>query len=228
MVSRAFLRPRLWWRSRTLDDGLARTLVDSQRALLSAMAESAPMLALDLEMTGLDPGRDQILAIGVVPIDGGIIQLQGAESVLVEIQGSVGQSAVIHGITDRELHNALPLADAMNWLMQKMNGRILVAHHAPLDLAFIRANMSRSLGISMPMLAIDTLALERQRLLRIHDAIQEGSLRLGASRQRYGLPVYDAHNALTDALSCAELLLAQLAAIGGAHTRVAELVTLCD
>ncbi|MCL2919795.1 3'-5' exonuclease [Shewanella litorisediminis] len=228
MVSRAFLRPRLWWRSRTIEDSLARALVDSQRALLSVTAEAAPMLALDLEMTGLDPGRDQILAIGVVPIDGGVIQLQDAESILVEIRGSVGQSAVIHGITDRELHNALPLAEAMNWLMQKMSGRILVAHHAPLDLAFIRANMNRSLGMSMPLLAIDTLAIERKRLLRVHEVIQEGSLRLGASRQRYGLPVYDAHNALTDALSCAELLLAQLAAIGGARTCIAELVTFCD
>jgi DNA polymerase-3 subunit epsilon len=37
---------------------------------------------------------------------------------------------------------------------------------------------------------------------------------LNASRERYRLPVYSAHNALIDALSCAELLLAQVAAMG--------------
>ncbi|MGL6010674.1 MAG: 3'-5' exonuclease, partial [Shewanella oncorhynchi] len=42
------------------------------------------------------------------------------------------------------------------------------------------------------------------------------SLRLGACRERYGLPIYTAHSALTDALACGELLLAQMAAMGGA------------
>ena len=34
--------------------------------------------------------------------------------------------------------------------------------------------------------------------------------RLGAARQRYGLPEYRAHDALTDALAAAELFLAQI------------------
>ena len=38
-----------------------------------------------------------------------------------------------------------------------------------------------------------------------------GALRLWAARERRGLPVYRAHEALTDALACAELYLAQAA-----------------
>ena len=37
------------------------------------------------------------------------------------------------------------------------------------------------------------------------------SIRLNASRQRYGLPAYQGHHALVDALATAELLQAQIA-----------------
>lgn len=37
-----------------------------------------------------------------------------------------------------------------------------------------------------------------------------GSLRLSDTRERYSLPLYQNHNALTDALATAELLQAQL------------------
>ncbi|TDA74648.1 3'-5' exonuclease, partial [Halomonas marinisediminis] len=36
------------------------------------------------------------------------------------------------------------------------------------------------------------------------------SVRLGQSRERYGLPAYQPHHALTDALATAELLQAQI------------------
>jgi DNA polymerase-3 subunit epsilon len=37
------------------------------------------------------------------------------------------------------------------------------------------------------------------------------SIRLNASRERYGLPAYQGHHALVDALATAELLQAQIA-----------------
>ncbi|MDF5496357.1 3'-5' exonuclease, partial [Vibrio parahaemolyticus] len=37
-----------------------------------------------------------------------------------------------------------------------------------------------------------------------------GSVRLGHARERYGLPAYQPHHALTDALATAELFQAQL------------------
>ena len=43
------------------------------------------------------------------------------------------------------------------------------------------------------------------------DEPPKGSLRLWTARGQYGLPHYPAHQALTDALACAELYLAQTA-----------------
>ena len=57
---------------------------------------------------------------------------------------------------------------------------------------------------------IDTLTLARKWLARRNKEPEQGALRLYALRERYGLPRYNAHNALSDALATAELFLAQV------------------
>ena len=54
----------------------------------------------------------------------------------------------------------------------------------------------------------ETVGLEHRLLTRRDQPILQGDLRLQACRERYGLPPLPAHNALSDALATAELLLA--------------------
>lgn len=206
-------------------DAMLKGYLQSLMPVIDESFVEAELLAIDLEMTGLDANFDQILSIGVVPIRRGQLILSEAQHKLVQIEGSVGQSATIHGILDAHLDAALTPEQAMAWFLTVSQGKVLVAHHAPLDLAFLQSGLQASLGEKTRLLAIDTLQLEKRRLLRQHEHLQEGSLRLGRSRARYGLPVYAAHNALIDALACGELLLAQVAAMGGANkVKIAELL----
>ncbi|KIO37521.1 exonuclease [Shewanella sp. cp20] len=219
------MRSQLCWRALMAKDAMLKGYLQSLMPVIDESFVEAELLAIDLEMTGLDANFDQILSIGVVPIRRGQLILSEAQHKLVQIEGSVGQSATIHGILDAHLDAALTPEQAMAWFLTVSQGKILVAHHAPLDLAFLKSGLQASLGEKTRLLAIDTLQLEKRRLLRQHEHLQEGSLRLGRSRARYGLPVYAAHNALIDALACGELLLAQVAAMGGANkVKIAELL----
>ncbi|MCE9679631.1 3'-5' exonuclease [Shewanella sp. AS1] len=223
MLKLSLLKSRLCWRAFRAEH---KQLKSYQRALLSELDKSiyeASLVALDLEMTGLNSSQDQILSIGLIPIERGQIILQRAEHRLVQIRGSVGNSAVIHGILDAHLTQGETLDAVIAWLLQVTEGKILVAHHAPLDLKFIQQALLATLGETTKFIGLDTLAIEKKRLLRQHEMLEKGSLRLGASRQRYNLPVYAAHNAIIDALACGELLLAQVADMGGA-----ERVKVCD
>lgn len=205
----------LLWRSKT--KSLPLTLKKYLAAITPVINQrfiDAPLMAIDLEMTGLDPLNDQVISIGIVPIVQGVIPLDKAQHVMIAISGSVGQSATVHGIVDNQLHKALSIEQAMQWFLAQTQGHILVAHHAPLDIQFIQQQLQRCFGQSIPLVFIDTLAIEKKRCLRQQDVLRQGTLRLGASRERYHLPVYSAHNALVDALSCGELLLAQVAAMG--------------
>ena len=58
---------------------------------------------------------------------------------------------------------------------------------------------------------IDTRQLAERQLRREQVVLKENSLRLFELRDRYELPAYKAHNALSDALSTAELFLALVA-----------------
>ncbi len=228
MLYLQLVKSQFCWRAFRAKDPLLKSYYQNLLLQLDKPVIEVSFMALDLEMTGLNPVKDQILSIGLVPIEKGFIKLKDAEHQLLQIQGSVGQSAIIHGILDIHLQQGKSLDEVMTWLLEKIQGKILLAHHAPLDLAFLEMALVR-LGYQEPKLfALDTLALEKKRLLRQNDIIKEGSLRLGATRARYGLPVYAAHNALMDALACGELLLAQIATISGGKSSGAKALKLYE
>ncbi|MFB2650412.1 exonuclease domain-containing protein [Shewanella mangrovisoli] len=220
-----WVNAKLRWRALRCQHRLFKDYYQSLVPLLELPISRAPLMAMDLEMTGLNPLQDQILSIGLVPIENGAIPLMGAQQKLVQIQGSVGQSATIHGILDNHLTEAVTIEEAMAWFVAHTRGHVLVAHHSPLDCRFLQQDILSIYHQTIVLPAIDTLLLEKHRLLREHSVLKEGSLRLGACRERYGLPIYGAHSALTDALACGELLLAQVASMGGAEElKVGELL----
>ena len=172
----------------------------------------AELLAVDFETSGLNTSKDRILSIGWVRISSARIQMQSARHLLVQSAESVGQSATVHGLTDTDILDGLPLADAVQALLTELEGRVLVSHGAPIELNFLASACRRCFGVPPTLRYIDTLALERR--IRRHEVDPKGYLRLHACRERYGLPTYRAHNAAIDALACAELLLAQVGRIG--------------
>lgn len=175
----------------------------------------AHYLAIDLELTGLDPRSDEILSVGMVPIDGRDIVLGGAAHLLISPTGEVGQSASIHRLTDDHLAGGMDLAVAMPLVLQALTGRTLVAHHAPIEVDFLSAACRRLYGRPLVTSTIDTMILQR-RILRLRgtDQVQPGQLRLQSARDHFDLPRYRAHEALTDAIAAAELFLAQAAHLG--------------
>jgi len=176
------------------------------------------LLAVDVETTGLVAGRDRLVSVGWVPVDGDRVDLAGARRHVVRGHDP-GSAAEIHGLTQADLAAGTPLNEVLDELRTALEGRALLAHHATFDLGFLRAAF-REAGQRMPRLtAVCTLTLHKQ-LLRA-DALEEwpeGALRLWVARERYGLPAGRPHDALGDALACAELYLGQAAELGRGRT----------
>ncbi|MDX1570281.1 MAG: exonuclease domain-containing protein [Xanthomonadales bacterium] len=170
-----------------------------------------PLLAVDLEMTGLDPDQHHVLSAGWVPIDAGRLRLAGSDHRLVRDAGPVGASATVHGIVDSECARGDPVGEVLEALITALAGRILLMHHAPLDLAFLGRMFEAEFGRGLREAAIDTLRLEERRRARRQLPAAAGSLRLPALRRTYGLPPMSNHNALSDAIATGELLLAMTA-----------------
>lgn len=126
-------------------------------------------------------------------------------------QSAVGQSAVLHHITDDMVAAGLRMDEVLTETLAALKGRILLAHYASIEEQFLSRACEKHFGAPLVAPVIDTLALHSRLLSQGFDDEARGDqLRLWNARQRYGLPTYGAHEALTDALACAELFLAQV------------------
>ena len=173
--------------------------------------EDLRLLAVDIETTGLHPRDDHVLSVGFVPVDGLTIDLSGARRYVINAGVDVGQSATIHGLTDDQIAAGRPLDDVVPEILAALRGRVLLAHYTDIEERFLSAACERLYGSRMPVARVDTLELHRRLIVGWGESPMRLSLRLWSARTRYGLPVYKAHEALVDALACAELYLAQVA-----------------
>lgn len=174
----------------------------------------APFLACDGEMSSLEASEGELLSLGWLPVDDGAAQLAGAQHRVVRPSGGVGQSAVVHQLRDVDLAGGEDAEAVLDAFLTAARGRVLVFHNARLDLAFLDRLCGARYGAPLLLPVVDTLRLEQRLLARRDQAVKAGELTLGGCRARYGLPEHAAHNALTDALATAELLLAHAAARG--------------
>jgi len=169
-------------------------------------------VALDLETTGLDPRRDEILSIGLVDFSAGRIDLATAAHHLVSPERAIPEgSAVIHQITDDLAARGRPLCDVLPLVLDRLSGCVLLGHHVRVEREFLDAACRRLYGVPFLIPVADTESLIRRWLERRNQPFAGSDLRLHALRERYGLPRYKAHNALIDALATAELFCAFVA-----------------
>lgn len=169
--------------------------------------EELKLLAVDMETTGLRAGEHSILSIGWVPINGREIDLAGAGYVLVAGR-QVGESAVIHHLTDDMLQEGASEEVALTALFQALAGRVMLNHFSALETSFLDVACKKHFGAGFVVDTVDTFALERRHMEKMGTYPRGEDLRLARVRSRYHLPNYRNHNALTDALACAELYLA--------------------
>lgn len=181
--------------------------------------QDAPLMALDIETTGLDARRDAIVSIGLVPFDLQRIRCRNAFYEVVKPGAPLSEESItFHRITHSDIRQAPPMTAILDKVLKVMAGKIMVVHYRAIERTFLDRAVQQYLGESLTFPVIDTMQLEA----RLHrGSAQPGwlarlfgrkieSIRLADSRLRYGLPPYSAHHALTDAVATAELLQAQI------------------
>lgn len=190
-----------------------------------------PLMAMDVETTGLDPLRDGIVSIGLVPMRLEHICASASQHWLLKPRVPLAEESVaLHGITDSQVASAPDLADILEPLLEAIAGQVLVVHCRDIERKFLDAALTARIGETMEFPVIDTMELEarlhrsrRAGLLARLTGRRQASIRLADSRARYHLPRYRPHHALTDALASAELLQAQVAHRFSPQTPLREL-----
>jgi DNA polymerase III subunit epsilon len=162
---------------------------------------------VDLETTGLDPSRDEVVSFASVPIEDGRVMVGGTSTTLVRPERMPdAQTIRIHGLRPMDLAVAPPLPEALDLILASLAGRVLVAHAAWVERGFLAAALQQAgLRLAKPVLDTSVLTLH---LLGLEGPADERALSLSDAAQRLGLPVHSPHIAEGDALTTAQLFLA--------------------
>jgi DNA polymerase-3 subunit epsilon len=178
-----------------------------------------PYSVIDFELTGLDPGRDEIISFAAVTVADGKVRAGDTRYQLIRPTRMPDADTIrIHGLREVDLADALPLDQVLDGLLEALTGRVLVAHVAPIESEFLRAALlPRGLSLRSPIidtaqLAVELSRLQRRPLLSEDDdtpaRIAISSPGLGDLARSLGLPVHRPHHAEGDALTTAQAFIA--------------------
>ncbi len=178
----------------------------------------ASWCVVDLELSGLDPDEHEIISFGALPVECGRVQLHHAVTGLARPERSLSESSIrVHGIRATDLADAPLLDEAIVPLLETMTGRILVAHAAEVERAFLGSALRRQ-GVKLRGPIVDTITLARL-WLRERDGTSPPSVSLSAVAGLLGLPAERPHDALGDALTTAQVFIALATHLDGASAQ---------
>lgn len=149
----------------------------------------APLVFLDLEMTGLRPATDRVIEICAERVRGGVVE--EALTSLVRPDCGTSGNAHVHGIEPADLESAPLFADLLDAIERILDGAVVVAHSAAWDVAFLEAELARAGRPRMIEHYLDTLTLSRR-------AFALPSHRLSALCETLGIRRERAHRASDD------------------------------
>ena len=152
-------------------------------------------VALDLELTGLDYERDEIIEIGLVKFRGS--DVLGTFSSLVNSQRRVTfKIEQMVGISQQEVNQAPPFDSLKGKVLSLVQHYPIVGHNISTDLRFLARQ-----GLRLQNMALDTFELAS---ILVPEAQRYS---LSALAELLGIDVDQSHRALADATTSKDLLL---------------------
>jgi DNA polymerase III subunit epsilon len=161
-------------------------------------------VVLDLETSGLNLNRDQVLSIGAVVIEDGAIDFsQQFERTLLRVDHKLSPSVLIHGLGPSAIAAGCDPAQALLDFMEFVGDSPVLAFHAPFDQHMLGRALKDSLGYRLQHSFMDIAELAP--LLCPQANIREAGL--DDWIDWFKLQVGERHHAAADALATAELAL---------------------
>ncbi|MBI5592796.1 MAG: 3'-5' exonuclease [Deltaproteobacteria bacterium] len=175
--------------------------------------EDAKFCAIDIETTGLNPKKDEMIAFACMPIVNLRIRVRDTFYTLIKPKHYSFNAMRYHGISRDNLMDAPAFEDVADGILKVLDG-VLVGHSVEFDFCFLKKNFKAS-GVKFKRLCLDIAMIERW--LRQRRRSSDMDLSLDAMMKCYGLKQYYRHNASADAFFAAQIFqlqMREMAALG--------------
>ena len=156
---------------------------------------------IDLETTGLNVKKDEIIAFACVPVQELKLMVNYAYYTLVKPEKYKIESMKYHGISIDDLENAPSFNEAANNILKTLDG-IIVGHSVEFDYMFLKKSFKK-IGIKFEKDVIDIILIEKW--LAKKDKNMKLDVTIEGLMNRYGLKDYYRHNAFADAFFTAQI-----------------------
>lgn len=184
---------RRWWLRRRAGNG--------EWACLLGPAPPGEWVSLDMETTGLDPRRDQILSLAAVPVRDGRVLVSERFERRIRVHRAFGiESIRHHRITPQEAASGVAVTEAVREFLHWLQGRTLLGYHLAFDLAMLAPHVRTLTGFALPNPRVELAAAYAARARRAQPNAPP-NLDFQHIADSLGVPVLARHSALGDAVT---------------------------
>ena len=149
-----------------------------------------PLAFVDLETTGATATHDRITEIGVIEVDDkGVREWSTLVNPETTIPGFIQRMT---GITDEMVQDAPTFAEVAKETLERLQGRLFIAHNARFDYSFLKASFRRA-GYEFRPTVLCTVKLSRKLFP------EQSKHNLDSLIERHSLKANGRHRALADA-----------------------------
>jgi len=170
--------------------------------------EDQPLVAIDVETTGLDPNTAELLSIGAVPVVDRRILLSDRFEAMLRHEGPTHEGSVrIHRLRAVDLESGLPPAEALERFLDWLDGRPIIGYCVDFDRAALNRALRGSGLQRLDSAAYDVREMHRRRR---KDHVEDPGhvFDLDAILADLGIPPLARHTAIGDAVATALAYLA--------------------
>jgi DNA polymerase-3 subunit epsilon len=211
------------WLERKKRGGIDTTNLPNPKTIGDQPLMTSRLIVLDLETTGLNPAKDQMIAIGAVAINNNAIPLDDQfDLILRRPELDIRKTVLIHGIGPEALTDGHETEDALLHLLDWMNGDPILAYHSAFDQKFLEKTLRAELGYGENHIWLDVAEL----MPTFFPSANTQGKGLDNWADTFGLQASTRHHAAADAMVTAELTL--IALNKAAQQGILTLVQLSD
>ena len=178
-----------------------------QRTELISMFEppmSEQWVAIDCEMTGLNPRKHHVLSVAAIHINGDTIDTgNGLHLVCRPPVMPDRDTIVIHGLRSADVENGMSYEEMLAMLLPFIGNRPIVGFCPQIDTAFLNPLIKQYMGTTLPNEVLDVRRLYSQRMGDRDPNTPNASQQLPKILAHYNIPEFGSHDAYNDAVMTA-------------------------
>ncbi|WP_456370491.1 3'-5' exonuclease [Geoglobus sp.] len=188
------------------------------------LLSDAEFCVIDLETTGLNTKKDEIISFAAIPVRDMTIHIDEAFFTLIRPEKFRIESIRYHGLTEGDLKNAPCFEDVADRIGDILRNSIVVGYAVWVDVEFLRNAFRRKLKRKIRIERYVDVAEIEAWLIKKRGSAVTFRLDFDSLLKIYGAGNFHRHTALGDAFSTAYIFLRQLSQLDEYNVSVIDLV----